>query len=188
MLRVTGHWLTFASMVLACMCCTVAETADQNRESPRTRWVPLFNGKNLEGWRVIEGNPRVVNGELCLDRGTEISTIDHFGIAEFRMEYECEGVFVVTVLEDSEIILDGLRLFPQQRKRPVEGYISVAQLVGDNLYRITVAYSRAWALSHGTNIVRSKAGRYQLRIRVGPESNVRFKYIEVAKDGSGLDF
>jgi hypothetical protein len=186
MLRAIRWCSIWPIVVLACMWGTVANTADEKREGVRTKWVPLFNGKNLEGWRVIDGNPTVVNGQLCLDRNAEIRAVDHFGLVTFRMEYECEGCFTVTLLEDSEVIMDGLRLFPQQRRRPIEAYITV-EFIGGNMYRITAASSRAWAVSHGMNIVHSKVGRYPLRIRAGAESNVRFNYIEVAKDPLALD-
>jgi hypothetical protein len=184
MLRPIGFSVMFMTLVALA---SWSNGTDRDRDQAKRAWIPLFNGKNLEGWRVIDGNATVVNGHLCLERNAEIRTVNHFGKSEFRMEYECEGPFVLTILEDTDLILDDLRLFrEQQRKRPVEAYVSVEWL-GGNLYRVTAAFSRAWAVSYGTNIVRSKMARYPLRIRVGPESHVRFKYIEVSGDGLGLD-
>ena len=56
-----------------------AETPDDTKPADKDGWKPLFNGKDLEGWKVTEfggqGEVSVEEGEIVISQGADLSGI-----------------------------------------------------------------------------------------------------------------
>jgi hypothetical protein len=59
----------------------------------KSGWVNLFNGKNLDGWKVVNGNAdyKIINGEIvgtsiCNSPNSFLATTANYG--DFILEYE----------------------------------------------------------------------------------------------------
>lgn len=156
-----------------------------SKNNAKDKWRALFNGKDLHAWNILKGKAYVEEGALCLEPETVVATVERFETATYRFEYLATGPFILTVLDDVEVVLDDLRLFREQRRRSVEGFLIVTN-VGDQLYRVTVAYSRAWVISSGQKVVRCDAGRYPLQIETSPGTRLRILYLDVANNGGGV--
>ena len=95
------------SLALALFLLVPPALAD-DKPGPPEGFTPLFDGKSLDGWKTVntEGNFRVKNGVLVMDRGKGwLATEKTFADFELRLRYRFvtpgadSGVFIRSALE-----------------------------------------------------------------------------------------
>lgn len=73
--------------ILIALCVLAAET-------DKPQWQPLFDGKSLEGWKVVEfggdGEAKVEDGRIVLHRGNSLTGVTFNGKGLPKINYEIE--------------------------------------------------------------------------------------------------
>lgn len=101
MLRAT----TIFTILTALLCSAATVQADKKKTDKKVKtaakaekdgWIPLFNGKNIDGWKVTnfggEGEVKVEDGCVVITQGVDLSgvTTTRKDLASFRTNYELE--------------------------------------------------------------------------------------------------
>ena len=76
---------------------TADTKADDNKSADKEGWEPLFNGENLEGWKVTEfggqGEVFVEDGEVVISQGADLSGIhteQELPKSNYEVEFEAQ--------------------------------------------------------------------------------------------------